>query len=62
MKEKWVSVNRIIARVLYMTGKIPHYSTGIHGGLTKGYGELDEYGFYQYPLPLKPSPKEAESE
>lgn len=26
-------------------------STGIHGGLTRGYGELDDNGFWEHPCP-----------
>ncbi len=43
--------NQIIARELKKLGVKPHVSTGIHGYLTYGYGELDEYGFWEYPLP-----------
>lgn len=35
----------------FLQGERPCYSTGIHGSLTAGYGRLDDYGFWQYPLP-----------
>ena len=31
-------------------GERPCVSTGIDGELTYGYGELDEFGFWQYPI------------
>jgi hypothetical protein len=39
-----------IAVLLYNIGIQPGISTGIHGGLTYGYGELDPNGFWQYSL------------
>ena len=33
------------------TGQRPHVSTGIHGYITRGYGNLDEMGFWEFPLP-----------
>lgn len=35
----------------FMAGVRPSSSTGIHDGLTMGYGQLDQHGFWQYPLP-----------
>jgi hypothetical protein len=32
-------------------GKKPYFSHGIHELPTAGYGELDEYGFWEFPLP-----------
>lgn len=46
--------NKLVARVLRLLGFRPGYSTGIHDGLTCGYGELDTNGFWQYPLPDPP--------
>lgn len=40
-----------IARQMQAAGVTPHVSTGIHGRLTYGYGMLDQFGFWQYPLP-----------
>lgn len=34
----------------HSTGEPVWFSTGIDGKLTYGYGNLDEYGFWQYPL------------
>ena len=39
------------ARQLLAAGAKPSCSTGIHGFITCGYGMLDQYGFWQYPLP-----------
>jgi len=39
-----------VAEILWRLGFKASYSTNIAGGLTGGYGELDEYGFWQYPL------------
>jgi hypothetical protein len=44
-------VKEDIAFFLQAAGRKPFVSTGIHGGITRGYGGLDEYGFWQYPLP-----------
>ena len=38
------------AKWLKSLGFKPSVSTGIHGYLTYGYGELDSNGFWQYPL------------
>ena len=40
-----------IAKCLQTAGYKPRYSTGIHGRITSGFGELDFNGFFQYPLP-----------
>jgi hypothetical protein len=40
-----------IAKLLKFLGFKPKVSTGIHGYLTYGYGELSHNGFWQYPLP-----------
>lgn len=39
------------ARRRQAAGQKPGASTGIHGYITYGYGELDEFGFWEYPLP-----------
>jgi len=39
-----------VARILKRLGFKPCYSHNIGGGLTCGYGELDDNGFWQYPL------------
>ena len=38
------------AKLLEANGVKFQCSTGIHGYITRGYGDLDEYGFWQYPL------------
>jgi len=40
-----------IAKFLRFIGKKPTASTGIGGFPTLGYGELDDNGFWRYPLP-----------
>lgn len=39
------------AEYYYNWGFKPTASTGIHGGLTLGYGKLDHNGYWQYELP-----------
>jgi len=39
-----------IACFLAAAGVRPSCSTGIDGLLTRGYGRLDEFGFWEYPL------------
>lgn len=34
----------------WANGQDPNFSTGVCGELTAGYGELDEYGYFEYPL------------
>lgn len=41
----------VLALRYFLDGVAPCYSTGIDGGLTAGYGRLDDNGFWQYPLP-----------
>ena len=43
-------MERLIAKILKALGFMPGVSTGIHGYLTYGYGKLDVYGFWQFPL------------
>jgi len=38
-----------IGDVLYRLGFTPSYSTNITGIASAGYGELDKYGFWNYP-------------
>jgi hypothetical protein len=37
----------------FEAGEKPCYSSGIDDSTTCGYGELDEYGFWEFPLPKK---------
>jgi len=43
-------MKEFIAKILYKIGVKPTYSTGICGRLTCGYGKLDNYGYWEYPL------------
>ena len=45
--------NKFIAKLLKFLGFKPNFSTGIHGGITSGYGELDHNGFWKFPLKVK---------
>ncbi len=44
-------VNEGIAAFLEAAGRKPKISTGIHDRITRGYGRLDEFGLWQFPLP-----------
>lgn len=46
-----LSQNELIAIQRYQMGEDPSYSTSIADELTAGYGELSEYGYWEYPLP-----------
>ena len=35
---------------MFHSGMKPSYSTGICESLTAGYGELDAYGYWEFPL------------
>lgn len=43
-------MKKIIARILKWVGFKPCYSTGVHGGITAGYGKLDALGYWEYKL------------
>lgn len=45
-----MKVNNIIAKILNWLGFKPKYSTDIAGNTTKGYGKLDDNGFWQFQL------------
>jgi hypothetical protein len=40
----------VVAVVLYNLGIKPRYSHDIGENLSCGYGKLDDYGFWQFPL------------
>lgn len=44
-------VNRQIGKILYHLGFTPTHSTSIADTHTVGYGELDDSGFWQFPVP-----------
>lgn len=47
-----LEVRADIAQFLFACGRKPGVSTAIDDDtLTQGYGHLDEYGFWEYPLP-----------
>jgi hypothetical protein len=39
-----------IAKILLASGRRPNFSTSIAEETTAGFGQLDEFGFWQYPL------------
>ena len=43
----------LIAMMLYYLGFKYKVSTDIAGSLTRGYGKLDVYGFWQFQLPYR---------
>lgn len=45
-----LEVREAIAAFLFAVGRRPLHSTSIAGTETSGYGELDDYGFWEYPL------------
>ena len=45
-----LEVRADVAAFFQAVGVRPCYSTGIHGLITRGYGRLDDYGFWEYPL------------
>lgn len=45
-----LEVREDIAAFLLAAGRRPCCSTGIGGETTRGYGRLDEYGYWEYPL------------
>lgn len=47
------SESQIEAIRRFEAGEKPGYSSGIDEALTCGYGELDDYGFWEFPLPKK---------
>lgn len=51
MSEENLIAARAKAKEMLASGKKPKCSTGIHGYITYGYGDLDELGFWEFPLP-----------
>ncbi len=45
-----ISIKDSIANALYHLGFKPSSSTGICGRLTKGYGKLDDNGYWEYDI------------
>lgn len=43
----------LIARILHRMGVRPNASSGICGGITYGYGELDDNGYWRYMLRIE---------
>lgn len=54
MKIEKIKIKRygpdLIAHILYLIGIEPKISSGICGGLTYGYGKLDNNGYFHYML------------
>jgi len=48
--EMRLGMKRFIAKILKFLRFKPKCSTGIHGLKTSGYGKLDQFGFWQFPL------------
>ena len=45
-----IAMREAIAKFLFAAGRKPGHSTSIAGARTAGYGELDDYGLWEYPL------------
>jgi len=45
-----LAMREAIAKFLFAAGRKPGHSTSIADTPTSGYGELDDYGFWEYPL------------
>ena len=45
-----LSLNKTIAKDGYKEGRMPDLSHSIAGTYTAGYGKMDDYGFFEYPL------------
>lgn len=52
-KQYPLKIKKLIAKFLKFIGIKPYFSTGIDEKLTGGYGELDENGYFEYPLDVK---------
>ncbi len=51
LTDEQFEANREFAESLYVLGiEKPRYSAGICGSTTAGYGQLDKYGYFEYPL------------
>ncbi len=50
LTEEQFNINQEIAYEKHESGEPPKYSTGICGSITAGYGRLDDYGYWEYPL------------
>lgn len=49
-----------LAKEFYDRGESPTFSRGICGLITAGYGELDDYGYFEYPLQVNQETLEIE--
>jgi hypothetical protein len=45
-----LQLDQLEAKKRYEFGERLNFSTGIDGHITYGYGELDEFGFWEFPL------------
>jgi hypothetical protein len=59
LEEQIQEENEWIAKKLFERGEKPSYSSGICELITAGYGELDQYGYWQHPLHVNQDTLEA---
>lgn len=52
LSEDQYKENQKVALDKYKSGEQPTYSSGICDSLTAGYGRLDYYDYWEYPLPV----------
>lgn len=50
LPEWQLKANKLIAKHWYKYGKIPDISISIAGTYTAGYGQIDDHGFFEFPL------------
>lgn len=50
LTEEQFNHNQEVAYEKYKSGEEPKYSKGICEAVTAGYGKLDNYGYWEYPL------------
>lgn len=50
LTEEQIAINEAIAIERFNKGEKPTYSTGICDNITCGYGELDQLGYWEFPL------------
>ena len=50
LTEDQFNTKQELAYEKYEAGEVPSYSKGICDSVTAGYGRLDDYGYWEYPL------------
>lgn len=58
--EESIAVKSAEAIRRFRDGEKPSYSTGICESITAGYGRLDQYGYWEFPLPVNQETLEIE--